>query len=165
MMIDAVSKLLLALPEIDPQWLKEALRRGTLARTESYYDDPASALEAFSNFGGQGWLCTAERKKVEIIEDARQQRIDKEFPLWGELVTPGTSLHLRQAGEGWSLTTISDNREENGILLDKQLIGVAGTTLFYRVAYTIQSLNGLEELRPLASRFLGFSPSQGEELP
>jgi len=156
--ISTVSKVLLDM-HIDQYRLKTLATGGTEVSSE----EVASAEEAmarFLAFGGEGWLCTAESREIHTLRSTSPWSPEfrrKPWPLWGELVYGERSLHLRRTSDGWSLVTLTSNKNIEGIVLETSYLAKGGGRMRYLVAYTLQTINDLEELRPDACRFLGFT--------
>ncbi len=136
-------------------------RLGGKSRIIGKADD---ALKAFTNFGGQGWLCTADCNEVQIFDE--NSDIQGKWPRWGEVYNSetGKSLHLRYLGEHWLLVTYSrvkDQKEPHGIITREKLLGKCkgvDRMLVYEVFYRLEEETKLApaQYRPYNSRFIGF---------
>lgn len=157
-MINTVSKVLLDM-HIDQDRLKTLATGGI----ETSFEEVATAEEAmalFLAFGGEGWLCTAESREIHTLQSGSPWSPEfrrKPWPLWGELVNGENSLHLRRTSDGWSLITLTSNKVKEGIVLETSFLARGDRRMRYLVAYRMQTLNNIEELRPETCRFLGFA--------
>jgi len=146
--------------ELDP-------RSGTLRATETNFTSGKAAFEAFAKLDGPGWL--QEAHTPEILHTADPDRAaqlaalkpDAAWPVTGERTSADgkTSFHLRRSSEGWIITTLEETSDAAGLLLTQRLVSTdLKHYLLYHVAYRPERIGGHEELRPFASRFIGFEP-------
>jgi hypothetical protein len=138
-------------------------RPGTLTvSTPATYATPDEAWQAFAGGNGPGWLQNAHTPPILHGDDLSQQLTNCKDPHWpvaGERVsTDGqTSLLLRRAAEGWAVTTLTEAVHDQNMLLTQRLLSTDLTQyLVYIVAYRPERVGGHHELRPFASRFVGF---------
>jgi len=143
-------------------------RAGTLkvVPRESEIKNSEEAWSEFEKFGGAGWLQNAHTPEIihgneSKMKERLEKLTDTHWPVTGERANADqkTSLHLRRTATGWSLVEISQADDVNGVLLTKRLLSAdLKNYLVYHVAYTRQNVGNHEELRPFASRFVGFEP-------
>jgi hypothetical protein len=129
------------------------------------------ALAEFQAISGPGWLQEAGTREIlhgdaqTFDEQIRKLAPQKAWPVAGERASSDgkKSLHLRRCAKGWIITTLeriesnSQTPSDNCILLTQRLLGSdLKQYLVYEVAYTLETIGGHKELRPFASRFIGF---------
>jgi len=130
---------------------------------------PEDAWSEFENFGGAGWLQNAHTPEIlhgsgtEMKQYLAKVKSDQRWPVTGERVCadPGkkNSLHLQRTSTGWCIVEISEHDDVNGVLMTNRFLSAdCKNYLVYHVAYTRQQVGNHEELRPSASRFVGFEP-------
>ncbi|HRI14738.1 MAG TPA: hypothetical protein PLX89_17215 [Verrucomicrobiota bacterium] len=143
-------------------------RRGAVkVVTEYTRTTPQAALSQFLTLTGDGWLQDARTNRImntadhELANQLANLDADCAWPVIGERVSADgvRSLHLRRLGDAWLLTAFEDDASADGILLTHQLLSTdLKNYLVYRVAYRAERIGRHEELRPFASRFVGFEP-------
>lgn len=125
----------------------------------------AAALAEFSQLDGPGWLQEAGTRAILHGEAAtfstQLAKLDltSAWPVAGERASAdGTrSLHLRRTAEGWVITHFEEAASADGLLLTQRLISTdLQHYLVYHVAYRPERIGTHDELRPFASRFVGF---------
>jgi hypothetical protein len=130
---------------------------------------PEEAWNAFEKFGGAGWLQNAHTAVIlhgsdsEMKQHLAKVKAVERWPVTGERASADpdnkNSFHMRRTATGWSLVEISETDDVNGVLMTKRLLSADWKNfLVYHVAYTRQNVGDHEELRPFASRFVGFEP-------
>lgn len=138
------------------------------------FTEAAPALHAFLEFKGPGWLQTATDRTIWIHTDGNDDTFagipTSAWPVQGERVSPDglTSLALRRDSAGWTLWTLGEDTTPSGVLGEEHLHAAGASTgrcLRYQIAWTPQLIGTAgparlphTELRPTASRFLGFLP-------
>lgn len=135
--------------------LPSTVQAGCITAEETLFHEASEALFAFTEFGGLGWLYTAESSAPEIFDGTTEIVPDGTWPRWGELVKENTSLHLRHIGAGWSLTRLETTSEPKGLLLQTHFLA-ENTLLEYEVYHEHQMIEGMLQLRPSLARFTGF---------
>lgn len=155
---------------------------GTISSDVETIDSATAALEALRAFRGEGWIICALRKETTYLPD-EDGLAGVKYPMSAELVNGDKSLLLKANGEGsWSLTRFTLESDDAGIVLEREFLGRDGRSLRYQVAYArtpigrpdaellgesepsseqISPLRHLE-LRPSASRFIGFAEIQSQ---
>ncbi|MCP5517580.1 MAG: hypothetical protein H7A45_10030 [Verrucomicrobiales bacterium] len=135
------------------------------------YTTAEEAWQAFARNDGPGWLQNAHTQGILQGDDLSRQLADCKGPQWpvaGECVSADgrTSLHLRRAGGGWEITALAEEPSADGILLTRRLLSAdLSRCLVYDIAHERVTVGGHEELRPVASRFVGFAPLAGVPTP
>ncbi len=144
---------------------KAGLTAGSLQVQVQPCEHTDAVIEHLKAFGGHGWLCLAHAQNIMRITPATVWS-DLPAPAWpvsAELVAGARSLHLTRADKGWLLTTIT-RAEAAGVLQAVTLQARDGRAgLNYEVAWQPTDNQGLEELRPVAYRFTGFTGTASNE--
>lgn len=121
----------------------------------------AEAVRRFVAFGGEGWLCASDSPDIRRFSAGKPPALAPgAFPLCGEATIGPESLHLHRTAAGWELVTLRrDPPDGEGQLLRESalLARDAQGKLRYETAWRLENSDGLEEIRPYAYRFIGFS--------
>ena len=128
------------------------------------------AWTAFAQFNGPGWLQNAHTQEILHWEgSALTAPLNaRHWPVAGERMSADgkSSLHLRRAAEGWVITTFEEAASAEHLLLTQRLLSTdLDHYLVYHVAYRPEDINGHDEFRPFASRFVGFEPVNPQDPP
>lgn len=146
-------------------------RAGSIAVEEpAPIKDADAAFKRFFDFGGVGWLQSAHTPEIlhgdgNTFSQQIKDRIAQDgcWPVTGERFNEdtGKSLHLRRTSEGWVFTEFTEgNTDPDGVLMTHRLLSAdLKEYLKYEVHYQPVEIGGHEELRPVASRFIGFEPA------
>ncbi|HVY70889.1 MAG TPA: hypothetical protein VHH73_13235 [Verrucomicrobiae bacterium] len=127
---------------------------------------PDAAFKAFREFAGPGWLQDARVPKVLLFDDGICPQLDAAWPEHGERVSDdkNSSVQLRRVATGWRLTTLTrlSGNEARVLMQERRLRNDLSSHVVYEVAWEPVSIGAApfahDELRPVASRFLGFAP-------
>jgi len=121
-----------------------------------------TAWAQFSQLAGPGWLQNAHTQAILHGDDLTRQLAECEDPHWpvaGERVSADrkTSLHLRRSAGGRQIVRLTEAPSESDLLLTHRLLSTdLKKYLVYHVAYRPEPVGNHQELRPFASRFVGF---------
>lgn len=147
-----------------------APRPGTLrAETQPMITSAVNAWAAFAQLDGPGWLQNAHTPEVlhgdaaALTAQLEGVAADKRWPVIGERVSGNgqTSLRLRRTTHGWAITRLAHAEADLGIILTRRLLSRdLRRYLICHVAYEPQKVGDHEELRPVASRFVGFETAR-----
>lgn len=159
-MIDQYGELISTLLHNAGCTMPLGFRHGCILVTETIEFDAADkALQYFCNFGGNGWLCTAESAEI-LSFNKESSSLTDQWPRWGELVTGDRkkSLSLRHTGSCWTITLLEDApaSAKEGLILPVQYLG-RKCPLTYDVFYDLNTVNGVDQYTAICSRFTGFA--------
>jgi len=133
------------------------VRSGTILEETAFHEEASAALAAFREFGGKGWLCLAGSPGILILPRDASEIPEEGWPVSGELSNVASGLRLSRSDGKWSVTTLTEKPDGDGILLKRTLIRRDGPgTLAYEVGCRCEDRAGLAEWRPYSYRFAGF---------
>jgi hypothetical protein len=130
-----------------------------------------TAWAEFCQLDGPGWLQNAHTQAILHGDDLTRQLADCKGPHWpvaGERVSANgrASVHLRRTSAGWEVTKLEESDDPTGLLLTHRLLSTdLKKYLVYHVAYRPEPVGNHQELRPFASRFVGFEKVEGAAKP
>lgn len=133
-----------------------------VVKTETM-DQPAGVVTQLLNFGGEGWLWCADRQEL-ILGTLQGKGLSNAYPLAGEFHRiegdQSQSLHLRQGATGWVLTTYTLADATDKFITEQQFLSQdPSRQLKYQILWEPSTIGDHAELRPTATRFVGFAES------
>ncbi len=154
-----------------------AISSGRLERQSRIFEKATEALSEFIRFGGEGWLCIAEKPEILRFTPGNPllgSVVENSFPISGEAAFESKSIHLARGDSGWAVTEITRyaSQEDDDLIVrtkfrnrtDRNEVLAYET---YWKAINVDESDGedQEELRPHCFRFVGFddSPLEKEE--
>jgi len=123
------------------------------------FTDHAKLKERICGYNATiGWL-TLQSKNM-LLDDWLENKDDYGFILSGELTDGISSLHVRQSRDGWTLTEMKEEEEEEGndVLLVENIRLASNVKIYSYLSYKVywKQTDGLG-YRATFSRFTGFT--------
>ncbi len=133
---------------------KDRIEPGKLLIELKQCETARQVREQVNNFSfSSGWLCLTDRV-VALYSPADLAGAQDGVILSGELANGGESLHIRQAENGWTLTSFKTGQGEACLVCDEEYISTENqqqARLKYQVCWRLHN----DSYRPWAARFTG----------
>jgi|GEM_PF-4129985 len=138
--------------------------RGRLAVERSFVAEPAELRKLMAKWVGAGWVAWTDRvERWAPSTDVERRPVAAEVAL----EEAGTSVHVRAEGGGWQVAVLRETVDEAGdhwgfldrfeTTLARQADGGRAPRASYRTWWAPTTRDGLVELRPFASRYVGWA--------
>lgn len=126
----------------------------TIKPTTEQVTSHAAVAEKLRTFGGDGWICTADR----VTRKANYAYSENDPILSAELCDGDVSLRVLYDGRCWHVTTLREETDEHSIIVEQSHIALDGTSLVYHTAWAPHpNASGLLQYQSAVSRLFFIS--------